>query len=134
MEKEPNVFVGHILMCIENIKNYTQGIDQEHFFLNRLVQDAVIRNLEIIGEATKNIPQHFPNKYLHIPWKQMAGMRDILIHDYMKADIEAVWTTIEEHLPSLKIDYKRSKIRKRLRTDFLQQIIFSSQLKIPSEV
>ena len=109
MEKEPKVFIDHILVCIENIQNYTKGIDREGFLSNPLLQDAVIRNLEVIGEASKNIPQNFRNKHLHIPWRQIAGMRDVLIHDYMKADIDAVWTTIEEHLPTLKIQLNEIK-------------------------
>ncbi|MDQ3846768.1 MAG: DUF86 domain-containing protein [Bacteroidota bacterium] len=80
---------------------------KDDFVSNKLVQDAVIRNFEIIGEASKNISVDFRTLYPHIPWKQMAGMRDKLIHHYITVDLDAVWTTITDELPDLKIELEK---------------------------
>ena len=72
------------------------------FKKNELVIDAVIRNFEIIGEASKNIPQTIQNVYPEIPWRQMSGMRNLLIHEYFGVDIDTVWHTAKKQLPALK--------------------------------
>ena len=69
---------------------------------NELVIDAVIRNLEVIGEASKSIPANIRRLYPDIPWAQMSGMRNILIHEYFRADIKTVWQTIKKYLPKLQ--------------------------------
>ena len=76
------VYLRHIMDAISRIGEYLQGINEEEFVRNYLVQDGVIRQLEIIGEATKQISQGTREKNSNIPWKDMAGMRDKLIHDY----------------------------------------------------
>jgi len=87
--------------CIRRIEDYTsQG--KEVFLQSTLIQDAVARNFEIIGEATKAIPQEFREKYPDIPWKLMAGFRDMLIHDYIRVDYEEVWNTLDRNLDDLK--------------------------------
>jgi uncharacterized protein with HEPN domain len=73
------------------------------------VQDAVIRNFEIIGEATKRLSKNFRSENTDIPWKKIAGMRDILIHDYLGIDIYSVWNAIEQNLPELKQQLIRIK-------------------------
>jgi uncharacterized protein with HEPN domain len=99
--KEDRVYLTHILECIQNIEEYVpEGKDQ--FMYSKLVRDAVIRNLEIIGEATKNISTEFRNQHPEIPWRAMAGMRDVLIHNYMGVDLNIVWNTIERELPKIK--------------------------------
>ena len=107
MQKDSQIFIIHILTSITNIQSYTFQISREEFIRNKLVQDAVIRNFEIIGEASKNIPISFRNQYPHIPWRQMAGMRDKLIHDYINVDADAVWTTIINELPKLKAELEK---------------------------
>jgi len=102
MMKDDFVIVEHILESINKIEKYVDGLSVNDFVDNELVQDAVIRNFEIIGEATKNLSNDFRERYPNIPWKQMAGMRDILIHDYLGIDIYSVWGTIEKNIPSLK--------------------------------
>lgn len=72
-----------------------------------LVQDAVVRNYEVIGEATKKLSVDFRNNYPNIPWKRMAGMRDKLIHDYVRIDLETIWDATTKILPSLSIDLKK---------------------------
>ncbi len=102
MSKDVTVFVKHILESIVLIEEYASHISKEDFLKSRQVQDAVMRRLEIIGEATKNIPDNFRNKYPDIPWREIAGMRDILIHNYFGVDLDLTWTTIKENIPDLK--------------------------------
>lgn len=101
MNKDPIIYIEHISACISRIKTYTEGIDEEIFLKNNLVQDAVIRNFEIIGEASKKLNEDFRAKYPEIEWKKIAGMRDKLIHDYIGVDLWAVWGVVESIIPTL---------------------------------
>ena len=103
MVKDDLVFVSHILDSIAKIEKYVDGLTSHDFSNNELIRDAVIRNFEIIGEATKHLSSDFRKKHTNIPWKKIAGMRDILIHDYLGIDIYSVWDTIERELPELRI-------------------------------
>jgi len=100
--KDNRSYIEHILQAIDRIYKYTQGISRDDFDRNEMLQDAVIRNIEIIGEAAKNISNSFKKTYPEIPWREMSGMRDKLIHDYIGTDLEVVWKTIEIDLPELK--------------------------------
>ncbi len=102
MRKDDLVFLRHMLDAINLIEEYLRDRDYDEFRNNRMLQDAVIREIEIIGEATKNLSTGFRNKHSNIPWRQIAGMRDKLIHAYFGVDIEAVWDTIMKDIPSLK--------------------------------
>ena len=104
--KTNKVYLDHILDCINNILSYTEGMNEETFYKNFMVQDAVVRNFEIIGEATKRISPEFKKSFPQIPWKKMAGMRDKLIHDYVHVDMETVWDAKTKDLPSLLIELK----------------------------
>ena len=106
MKKDPIIYIEHISECISRIKIYTEGLDEAGFLQNNLIQDAVIRNFEIIGEATKNINEDFRSKYSEIEWKKIAGMRDKLIHDYIGVDLWAVWGVVENIIPTLDIKIK----------------------------
>jgi uncharacterized protein with HEPN domain len=101
MKKDPIIYIEHISSCISRIKEYTEGIDEDGFLKNNLIQDAVIRNFEIIGEATKKLNDDFRTKYSEIEWKKIAGMRDKLIHDYIGVDLWAVWGVVENIIPTL---------------------------------
>ena len=102
MRKNNLLYIEHIFESIENILSFNKGLDQQGFLENKMVQDATIRNLEIIGEATKGLSEDFEMKYPEIEWKKMAGMRDKLIHDYIGVDLWAVWEVVDKILPSLK--------------------------------
>ena len=102
MIKNDQVYLEHILEAIVKIENFTNGITRFDFSRNVLIQDAVIRNIEIIGEATKKISKLFTQSHQEIPWSEMAGMRDKLIHDYLDVDLDVVWKTIEVDLPLLR--------------------------------
>ena len=100
--KDDTVYLRHILDAISQIEEYTVGMDQDDFMVARLVQDAVIRQFEVIGEATKNLSSGLKELYNHVPWKDIAGMRDKLIHQYFGVDLSSVWETVVHDLPPLK--------------------------------
>ncbi len=109
--KNDKVFLLHIRDAIKNIEKFVKNISEKEFFKNHLVQSAVIRQIEIIGEAVKNLSKEFKNRHNDIPWKDIAGMRDILIHEYFSVDTKAIWKVIKEDIPDLK-----QKILKILRS------------------
>lgn len=96
MTKGDPAYIEHILDCIWKINEYSQGLSLKEFKKNELVQDAIIRNIEIIGEASKKISADTKQTYYKIPWKEIAGMRDKLIHDYLGVDFDVVWKTIKK--------------------------------------
>lgn len=100
--KDDFVYTDHIILCLNKIQDYTNGLEQIDFSKSELIQDAVIRNIEIIGEAAKKISSDLKSQYPEIPWKEMSGMRDKLIHDYFGVDVEVVWKTVKEDIPYLK--------------------------------
>lgn len=104
MLKSNLIYINHIENCISKIEQYTKNISEEQFSKTEIIQDAVIRNFEIIGEATKKLSKDFKDTYFNVPWKDIAGMRDVLIHDYLGVDIDAVWQTVKINIPILKKD------------------------------
>lgn len=99
--KDDLVYIEHIQSCIDSILRYAKGLDYDSFLEKQIVQDAIVRQLEIIGEATKRVSTEFRNSNPQIPWKVMAGMRDKLIHDYFDVDFRMVWSTTKEDIPEL---------------------------------
>ncbi|NHI94929.1 MAG: DUF86 domain-containing protein [Candidatus Lokiarchaeota archaeon] len=104
MPKKRNIklFLNDILEAISNILEYTKDIDDKQFSSDKKTRDAVLRNLEIIGEATKSIPDTFKKEYKDINWRGISGMRDKLIHEYFGVSNQIVWETIKNDIPTLK--------------------------------
>jgi uncharacterized protein with HEPN domain len=105
-------YLGHILEAIERIEEYVSDMDEMDFLASKLVQDAVVRNIEIIGEASNNIQRvapAFAAQHDHIPWQVMYAMRNRVSHGYDKVDFEMVWKTIGNDLPDLYMLVKALK-------------------------
>jgi uncharacterized protein with HEPN domain len=99
--KNDLLYLSNIQECIEAIESYT--FDGKKIFMEtRMIQDAVIRNFEVIGEATKRLSPEFKAKYPEVPWRRIAGLRDVLIHDYLRVDLDEIWGIIVSDLPNLK--------------------------------
>lgn len=98
--RDDRVYLVHILESINKIRQYTVGGEYE-FYNNSIIQDAVIRNLEIIGEATKNLSKELVLSTPDVPWRQMARFRDVLIHRYFGIELEMVWSVISQELPKV---------------------------------
>lgn len=102
MKRDDRLYLKHILDSITQIGEYIAGLDYNTFLQAKLVQDGVIRQLEIIGEATKNVSDSLKKNNPAVPWKDIAGMRDKLIHNYFGVDIQAVWETAQDDLPLVR--------------------------------
>lgn len=102
MKKDDLVYIGHINECILKIEEYMNSISMDEFIINTEKQDAVIRNFEIIGEATAKISIEFKMSHNEFPWRKMKSMRNFLIHDYDEIDMNLIWETIKLRLPDLK--------------------------------
>lgn len=101
-ERDDSIYLQHILDSIEKIESYLKGVSEHHFLQESLIQDGVIRQLGIIGEAVKRLSPSLRTQHSEMPWKDIAGMRDKLIHDYMGVDLDAVWYTATVDVPPLK--------------------------------
>lgn len=103
MGKDPKAFLNHILQSIDLIERYTSGRTEEDFLSSVELQDRVIRRLEIIGEAVKNLPEVLRANHPDINWREVAGMRDVLIHQYFDVDLELTWEVVQVDIPKLKM-------------------------------
>lgn len=102
MSKQPKEYLKHILDEIEFLLFSSKDINEDKFMYDETLQRAYSRSLEIIGEATKQLPKDFTDKYPEIDWDSMAGMRDKLIHHYFGVDYAIVWDVVKNELPKLK--------------------------------
>ena len=100
-ERDVRDYINDLIESCGDILEFTQGMSFEDFSTDKKTVNAVIRCLEVIGEAAKNLPMTFRLEYPDIPWKQMAGMRNKLIHEYFGVDRQMVWQVIEKHIPQI---------------------------------
>ena len=107
MKRISRDYAADILACFQETQEFTQGMDFDAFAGDRKTVNAVVRSLEVMGEAAKRIPEEVREKYPQIPWKRMTGMRDKLIHEYSGVDLEIVWGVVKEELPPLKPLFER---------------------------
>ncbi|KQC13529.1 MAG: DUF86 domain-containing protein [Methanothrix sp.] len=113
MKKDPEVFLDHILECIDLIEDYSEGVTESEFMRSSSLQDMIARRIEIIGEAVKNLPEDLKREHPEIPWRDIAGLRDIVVHQYFGLDLELIWDVVEKDIPQLKP--KISRIQDELR-------------------
>ena len=104
--KDDRLYLIHISECIEKIIEFTSE-GREAFMASTLTQDAVIRNFEVMGEAAKHLSEGFKAAHPESPWKQIAGFRDVLIHDYIGVDLDRIWSVIETDLGGLHQEVRR---------------------------
>ena len=107
MSRDYRVYLEDVLEAIRKIAGYTTGLSLEVFTGDVKTLDAVVRNLEVIGEAIKNVPDEVRSKHPEVDWKKIAGLRDVLIHAYFAIDVETVWDIVQNKLPLLGKQIKK---------------------------
>ena len=100
--KDDKLYLIHISECIERIETYIGTKDKAAFMASRLIQDAVLRNLQVLAESTQRLSDAFKAAHSEMEWRQISGFRNVLVHDYLGVDLERVWLAIERELPKLK--------------------------------
>ena len=100
--KDDKLYLVHVLESIDKIERYVSGLDSAGFLSQALVQDAVLRNLQVLAESTQRLSDDFKARHAEIEWYKIAGLRNILVHDYLGIDLETVWAVIVDKLPELK--------------------------------
>ena len=99
--KDDRLYLIHVQECIDRIKEYTRE-GRDDFLRDAKTQDAVLRNLQLIGESVKHLPESFLNRHPEIPWARIIGFRNVLVHDYLGIKLDLVWEVIEKFLPKLE--------------------------------
>lgn len=101
-KRKPDVYLQDIYESISHIQRFLEGVSEDEFYKNVEKQDAVLRRLEIIGEAVKHLPDEIREDHPDVPWRQIAGMRDIIIHEYFGITLAMVWVVATEDILDLK--------------------------------
>ncbi len=101
-KRDAVLLLGDILESIRRIGEYTRGMDFQGLRKNQMVVDAVIRNCEIIGEASRNVPKEIQQEYTDIPWSRIIGFRNVAVHKYFEVDLELLWVIISEQIPTVE--------------------------------
>ncbi|MDR9416455.1 MAG: DUF86 domain-containing protein [Gracilimonas sp.] len=101
-KRNPDIYLHDILDSIQQIEEYLDGVSKNDFYNNLEKQDAVLRRLEIVGEADKHISDEIRTEYKNIPWRKIAGMRDVIIHEYFGVTLSMIWIVAKRDLPELK--------------------------------
>lgn len=101
-KRDPDLLIEDMLSAIRKIERYTSGMDRKVFYDDEKTIDAVVRNLEILGEATRQLPEDFTVRYPNVPWRRIAGLRNRIVHDYFGLDLEIIWQVIQQDLPELR--------------------------------
>src|SRR3989304_6206803 len=109
MPRDYKVYVDDVLTSIHKIKVYTKGLSKKRFLGDEKTIDAVVRNLEIIGEAIKKIPENIRSKYPNVEWRKITGLRDILVHEYFGVDAEIIWDIVHNKIPELDKEIQQIK-------------------------
>ena len=107
MKKDDTVYLHHILDAIALVEEYTRGMTENEFLVNSMAHDAVVRQIEIIGEAARNISDEFQEKHATLPWMKMIGIRNKIAHEYFNVNFAIVWDTVKDDLPGLKRSIKK---------------------------
>ncbi len=102
MPRDYRVFLDDILEATTKVLDYTAGLSYERFVTDRKTVEAVVWNLQIIGEATKHIPEEVRSRYRDVPWREMAGLRDIIVHQYFGLKLDVIWKVIRDDLPRVE--------------------------------
>jgi len=106
-ERDPILYLEDIVLSMQRVQEYITGFDFQHFKWDHKTVDAVIRNFEIIGEATKNLPQDLKDKYAEVPWEEMYRLRNRISHEYFGIDYEIIWDIATNHLPKNQKDLSK---------------------------
>jgi len=100
--RDPELLLEDILAAIRKVERYTTGMDWERFRQDEKTIDAVVRNLEVVGEAVRRLPEDFIARHPNVPWRQAAGLRNRIVHDYFGLDLEIIWEVLQHDLPKLR--------------------------------
>ena len=104
MPRDCKVYLDDILLACRKIMDYTSGMSAKEFGKDEMVIDAVVRNLTIIGEAVKSIPEDWQQHYSHVDWPKINALRNILVHEYFGVNLTILWETVEQKIPQLLAD------------------------------
>ena len=108
--KDDSVYVEHMLESINRIAEYAND-EKSKFYKSTLIQDAVVRNLQVLAESSQRLSDEFKSRHADVPWREISGFRNILVHDYLGLDLDAVWSVVEQDLPPLRTALTASRSR-----------------------